>query len=86
MQWLSRNIIIGLKTTYASMACLEAPLEESRRAACRGPLLLRLFAAMLLSVCPATLLLVVVRVILQSDYAWGSPEGAKCNGQLYESN
>jgi hypothetical protein len=71
--WLSRNFAIGLKTAYASAVCLEAALEESRRAACRGPLLLRLFEAILLSARLAVLLSVAVRVVLRSDRAWGQP-------------
>jgi hypothetical protein len=68
-QWLSRNFAIGLKTTCASAACLEAALEESRRAACRGPLLLRLFEAILLLARLVALLVVAVGVVLRSDRA-----------------
>ena len=73
MWWLSRNFAIRLKTTYALVACLEAILEESRRAAYRGPPLLRLFEAILLSARLAALLAVAVGVVLRSDRAWGQP-------------
>ena len=73
MRWLSRNFTIRLKTACISVACLEAALEELRRAACRGPLLLRLFKAILLSAHLAALLAVAVGVVLRSDRAWGQP-------------
>jgi hypothetical protein len=43
-QCLSRNTAIGLKTTWASVAHLVAALEDSRRATCKGPLVLHLEA------------------------------------------
>ena len=72
-RWLSRNFAIGLKTACASAAHLEAALVESRRVACKGPPLLRLFEAILLSARLAALLAVAVGVVLRSDRAWGRP-------------
>ena len=60
-----------------SAACLEAVLEESRRAAYRGPPLLRLFKAILLSARLAALLAVAVGVVLRSVRAWGQPWGSQ---------
>jgi len=60
-------------------------LEESRRAAYKGPLL-RFFEAILLAMRLDALLQMAVGVFLGQTMPGGSPEGAKRDERLYEIN